>query len=323
MCNNTNMNVSIRQLQIFEAVAKTESFTRAAVSLDMTQPAVSMQMRQLEEFANGPLFERHGKNAVLTSVGLTLYEHVKKIIVQYQNMEAAMNEIKEVHGGSITISAATTANHFISHMLAGFSQHHENITFSLDITNRERLVKQLQDYVPDFVVMGEPPASLKLVSEVIMQNPLVMIASPNHPLAKKKNILMQEVMTEVLVIREKGSGTRATIERHFEKWGHKFLSSFEMGSNEAIKHAVVAGLGLGVVSLHTIKMELESKNLVILDVKTLPIMRHWHIVTRKGKHLSPAAKAFRAHILEEAQVYMNSYNEVAPSLARLDEQQTE
>ena len=307
MYNNANMNVSIRQLQIFEAVAKTESFTRAAVSLDMTQPAVSMQMRQLEEFAKAPLFERQGKNAVLTSVGLTLYEHVKKIIVQYQNMEAAMSEIKDVHEGSITISAATTANHFISHMLAGFSQHHENIKFSLDITNRESLVKQLQDYVPDFVVMGEPPATLNLESEVIMPNPLVMIASPDHPLANKKKILMREVVTEVLVVREKGSGTRATIERHFEKNGYKFLSSFEMGSNEAVKHAVVAGLGLGIVSLHTIKMELESKNLVVLNVRGLPIMRNWHIVTRKGKHLSPAAKAFREHILDEANSYLETY----------------
>lgn len=305
-------DISIRQMRIFEAVVQTTSFTRAADLLDLSQSAVSQQMKRLEKSIKSPLFERHGQNVGLTSVGLTFHEHTKGIMVKLQNMQSAMEEIRAVHEGSITISAATTANHFISHMLAGFSQHYKNISFTLDITNRERLVEQLTDYVPDFVVMGEPPKHMDLESEEIMENPLVMIASPQHSLAQAAQthtILMQDVINEVVVVREKGSGTRAAIKRHFDSHACQFESSFEMGSNEAVKHAVVAGLGLGIVSLHTIKMELESKNLVILKVDKLPIKRNWHIVTRRGKHLSPAAKAFRQHIMQHAKQYMDTYKE--------------
>ena len=304
-------NISIRQMLIFNAAVKAASFTRAADVLKMSQPAVSMQMQRLEKSIQSPLFERHGNNLYLTTVGYAFHEHSKCIMLQYQNMQASMSEIKNVHEGSITISAATTANHFISHMLAGFSQHNENISFTLDITNRESLVKQLTDYVPDFVVMGEPPPNMELESEEIMENPLVMIASPTHHLARVSNIPIKDVSNEVIVVREKGSGTRAAIKRHFDSNRCQFESSFEMGSNEAVKHAVVAGLGLGIVSLHTIKMELESKNLVILDIENLPIRRCWHIVTRKGKHLSPAAKAFREHIMQYAEHYTDTYRKIA------------
>jgi len=304
-------NISIRQIIIFDAVAQAESYTRAAEFLDLSQSAISQQMKRLEKSIKSPLFERRGNNLGLTSVGFAFHKYSKSIMVQYQNMQAAMGEIKDVHEGSITISAATTANHFISHMLAGFSRHYKNISFTLDITNRESLVKQLTNYVPDFVVMGEPPENMELESEEIMENPLMLVVSPQHPLASATNLTMKDVINEVVVVREKGSGTRAAIRRHFDSNECRFESSFEMGSNEAVKHAVVAGLGLGIVSLHTIKMELESKNLVILDVENMPIRRSWHIVTRKGKHLSPAAKAFHRYIMEHAKEYTDTYRKIA------------
>jgi DNA-binding transcriptional LysR family regulator len=141
-----------------------------------------------------------------------------------------------------------------------------------------------------------------------------MISSPDHPFAGRSNIPLESVMGEVFVTREEGSGTRSAIERHLAMHNLSFSQSFEMGSNEAIKHSVVAGLGLGLVSLHTIKMELEAEKLTILDVDGLPIMRDWHIVTRNGKRLSPAAKAFKKHILKEAAGYTESYHQVTPEI---------
>lgn len=275
----------------------------------MTQPAVTQQIKQLDKLAPSPLFERKGREYLLTDVGNTFYHHVQKILLHYNNLTVCMDEMGAVHRGNIIISAATTANHFMAHMLADFLRNNDDIKFALDITNRASLVQQLQDYAPDFVVMGEPPEKLNLSSEVIMENPLVLIANPDHPIVKQKNIGLKDLIGEVFVVREKGSGTRAAIERHFEQHGCQFKGTYEMGSNEAIKNSVVAGLGLGIVSLHTIKLELETNQLLILEVATLPILRHWHIVSSKGKRISPAAKAFREHILEQAPVYTDAYKQ--------------
>ncbi len=308
------INISIRQLEIFETVAQTESFTRASKVLNMTQPAVSMQIKQLEVITEIPLFERHGKKIILTDIGHDMQSYAGSILTQFRNMQQALEELQSVHQGYLKVSAATTTNHFITHMLASFSRKHPAIKIALDITNRESLVKQLHAYEPDLVIMGEPPATLELESDIIMANPLVMISNPDHPLAEQSNIPLESVMTEVFVTREEGSGTRSAIERHLAIHNLSFSQSFEMGSNEAIKHSVVAGLGLGLVSLHTIKMELEAKKLTILDVDGLPIMRDWHIVTRNGKRLSPAAKAFKKHILKEAADYIKSYHQVTPEI---------
>lgn len=303
------MTTSIKQLLIFDAVVQTKSFTRAGKKMSMTQPAVTQQIKQLDKLAPSPLFERKGREYLLTNVGVAFYQHAQKILLHYNNLTVCMDEMGAVHRGNIIISAATTANHFMAHMLADFSRHNKDIKFSLDITNREALVKQLQDYAPDFVVMGEPPEKLKLSSEVIMENPLVLIANPNHPIVKQENIGLKDLVGEAFVVREKGSGTRAAIARHFKERGFQFNGTYEMGSNEAIKNSVVAGLGLGIVSLHTIKLELETNKLLILEVDTLPILRHWHIVSSKGKRLSPAAQAFRRHILEQASVYTDDYEQ--------------
>ncbi len=280
------MNITFRQLQIFEAVVQTQSYTRAAEQLHMTQPAVSMQMKQLEETVGLDLFERQGKKIVITKVGEKLRKHTNKIISRFDVLKASINKLKKGHYEQIKISAATTANHFVTHMMAEFSRQHQDINITLDITNRETLVRQLQAYDPDFVIMGEPPNKLDLDSQLIMENPLVVIASPEHPVVtkyKSKNVPMKEVVKEPFVVREEGSGTKAAIRRHFKKHGLDFISSYEMSSNESIKHAVVAGLGLGIVALHTIKLELEAGKLIILHVENFPLERYWHLVSRKGR----------------------------------------
>jgi len=304
------MNITLRQLQIFESVAQTQSYTRAAESLFMTQPAVSMQMRQLEETVGLDLFERQGKKIVITRAGEKLRKHANIITDRVEVMQSSIAKLKKVQHEQIKISAATTANHFVTHMMAEFSRQHQDIKITLDITNRETLVKQLQNYDPDFVIMGEPPTKLDLDSRLIMENPLIVIASPEHPVVKKyksKNVPMDRVLKESFVVREEGSGTKAAIRRHFKKNGLDFVSSYEMSSNESIKHAVVAGLGLGIVALHTIKLELEAGKLIILNVENFPLERHWHLVSRKGRRLSHAAIEFQTFILESASNYQQGY----------------
>ena len=306
------MNITIRQLQIFDQVAKTESYTRTAEILNMTQPAVSMQIKELEAQINIPLFERHGKKMMLTHTGQGMLKYATKLLTEYQNMQVAIDELQSTHEQYIKVSAATTANHLITYMIADFSKTHQKVKIALDITNRESLVKQLNHYEPDFVVMGEPPKSslARLNTQKIIENPLVMVSAPNHPFAHRKNILLKEVINENFIVREKGSGTKAAIERHFKEHHLSFQSSFEMSSNEAIKNSVIAGLGLGIVSLHTIKSELAAQDLVILNIESLPIIRHWHLVSRKGRHLSPIAKEFSQHILQQAARYTTDYPEL-------------
>ncbi|MEE9320466.1 MAG: LysR family transcriptional regulator [Granulosicoccus sp.] len=309
------MNITLRQLQIFEFVSLTQSYTRAAERLHMTQPAVSMQMKQLEETTSLLLFERQGKKVVLTAAGVKLRKHANKIIGRFDSMERSLNKLKKNQIEQIKISAATTANHFVTHMMAEFSRLHQDINITLDITNREALVKQLQSYDPDFVIMGEPPSKLGLDSQLIMENPLVVIASPQHHLAigeQSTCVLMKKIIEESFVVREEGSGTKAAIRRHFKKYDFDFVSSYELSSNESIKHAVVAGLGLGIVALHTIKLELESGKLVILNVENFPLERYWHLVSRKGKRLSTAAEAFQKFILNSAPSYQKSYEHINP-----------
>jgi DNA-binding transcriptional LysR family regulator len=307
------VKISLRQLKIFEALVKTKGYTRAASMLHLTQPAVSMQIKHLEDYVGKPLFERHSKIIVLTDAGKILYQHSCKVLQSYQEMLTSVEAIKE-EVPILKIYAATTANHLVSHMLAAFSTQKPELDFSLNITNREVLVQRLHEYEPDLVIMGEPPSQLKneLQAQEIMVNPLVMIASPEHPLAKRSSISLHELAKNKFIVREQGSGTKAAIEIFFKHYGHKFESTLEMSSNEAIKHSVMAGLGLGIASLHTIKLELETKNLIIVNAEHFPIMRHWYIVRRKGKNLTSTAQAFQEFVMQESDNYMKSYRKVFP-----------
>lgn len=304
------MHISFRQIQIFQTVAQTENFTRAAELLHMSQPAISMQVKQLEENVGLSLFERQGKRIVLTTAGRAMHAYTCEIAAKYQGMVETLEELKNVHQGYIKVSAANTSIYFITRMLAGFSQQNEGITVSLNITNRKTLVEQLQNYEADLVVMGEPPVNLDLHSQRLMCNPLVLIAPANHPLAGQKDIPVSAIIGEKFVVREPGSGTRAAIERFFAEHGYTFSSMLEMGSNESIKYSVIAGLGLGIVSLHSIQLEMETHSLTLLDVVGFPIQRYWHIVTREGKWLSPAAQAFKAYVIAEAATYSQDYQQL-------------
>lgn len=297
-------HISMRQIHIFDSVARYQSHTQAAQKLHMTQPAVSMQMKQLEKNLGIELFERHGKKLSLSAAGQDLREYIKEIMQCYENMMDFVDKIKGCDTGHLTITVATTANHFTTRILSAFSKKYPDVTISLDVTNRRRILEQLENYEPDIVIMGEPPKGHGLNSERFMPNPLVIIATPDHALKNQKKINIKQLQNEKFVVREKGSGTREAIERHFNEAGLVCETTLEMNSNEAIKHAVSAGFGLGIVSLHTVELELKNNHLITLDVEGFPLQRYWHLVTRKGKAMSPVAEAFREFLLEEADKYV-------------------
>ncbi|MFW2374059.1 MAG: LysR family transcriptional regulator [Gammaproteobacteria bacterium] len=300
------MRITLRQLEVFEAVARMESFTRAAKHLHLSQPGVSMQIKQLEENIGLPLFEQLGKKIHLTAAGREMYGYSQSIGQLLNEAETVIEELKGVQSGRLAISVATTASHFATRLMAAFSQQYEGVTISLDITNRESLRRQLDNNEPDLVIMGQPPEGVDVESEIFMENHLVMIAPTDHLLVKEKNIPLSRFSNEQFVVRETGSGTRSAIERFFEEHGVNFNTAIEMSSNEAIKQAVEAGLGLGIVSIHTLELELETHRLVLLDVEDFPIIRHWHIVQRHGKRLSPVAQAFKQFVLDHAEQFIQS-----------------
>ncbi|HED34982.1 MAG TPA: LysR family transcriptional regulator [Gammaproteobacteria bacterium] len=298
------MNLTFRQLKVFESAARHLSYTRAAEELHLSQPGVSMQIKQLEESVGLPLFEQLGKKMYLTNPGHEVYAYSLSIGQLLDEAEEVIEALKGVSSGRLSISVATTASHFTTRLLAAFSQRYEGITISLDITNRESLKHQLENNRPDMVIMGQPPEGVDVKSETFMENPLVMIAPVNHPLAREKNIPLQRFEDERFVVRESGSGTRSAIQRFFDAHNVSFHTGIEMSSNEAIKQAVEAGLGLGIVSIHTLELELETRRLMILDVEDFPVKRYWYIVQRSGKRLSPLAQTFRQFVLDEASQFI-------------------
>ena len=294
------MHVTLRQIEVFNAVARHQNYTRAAEELHLSQPAVSMQIRQLEEGIGLPLFEQVGKQMHLTDAGDQMYIYGREIAGLLDEAEIVFEAIKGVKHGTLTISVATTASHFATRLLAEFAKQHEGITISLDVTNRQALRKQLENNEPDLVIMGQPPEGVDVEATAFMENPLVMIAPADHPLIGKKKIPLSHFANENFVVREPGSGTRGATRRFFDEHGVPFNTGIEMTSNEAIRQAVEAGLGLGIVSIHTLELELETGRLDTLDVQGFPIKRHWYVIQRKGKRLSPAAQAFKEFVLEQA-----------------------
>jgi DNA-binding transcriptional LysR family regulator len=294
------LHLTLRQLKVFESVARHLNYTRAAEELFLTQPAVSMQIRQLEQQLGVALFEQLGKRIHLTEAGQEVLVYARGITQQLDELENVLNHLKGVGGGKLRISVATTANYFIPTLLATFARRYPGVTVSLDVTNRETLLQQLTENTVDLVIMGQPPAALDAEAEAFMENPLVIVAPPEHPLASQKKIPLKRLQDEVFLVREPGSGTRVAMERFFAERDIHIKTGMEVGSNEAIKQSVQAGLGLGLLSRATIEQELELKRLVVLDVAEFPIMRHWYVVHRKGKRLSAATEAFKQFLLKEA-----------------------
>lgn len=296
------MNITLRQLKVFERVARRLSFTRAAEELYMTQPAVSMQIKQFEETIGLPLFERLGKKIYLTQAGEEFYQLSRTISLKLEEAEQLVDELKGTEGGRLVVAVASTVHYFAIRLLADFCRDYPKVRVNFKVTNRKGLLQLLEDNEADIVLMGKPPEGQDLVAEPFMDNPLVIIAPPDHPLAGKSSIAIEELTGETFLMRELGSGTRNSVERFFVEKGIHVSASMEMNTNGAIKQGVEVGLGLGIVSLHTIEQELKDGRVVILDVESFPIMRQWYIVHRAGKRLSGVARVFEEFVRTEARL---------------------
>lgn len=298
------LHLTLRQLKVFESVARHLSYSRAADELHLTQPAVSMQIKQLEDNIGLPLLEQLGKRIYLTEAGRELYQYSRSIAQQLSDMEVALDELKGMERGKLNISVVTTANYFAPHLLAKFCQRYRGVTVSLNVSNREAVLKQLADNLIDLAIMGQPPENLDIDSESFMENPLVVVAPSDHPLCKERFIPVKRLAREIFLVREPGSGTRSAMERFFAAHKIAINKGMETDTTEAIKQAVQAGMGLGIMSLHTVELELETNRLKILNVQGFPIVRYWYVVNRKNKRLSSVVNAFREFLLKEAEKLM-------------------
>jgi len=294
------MNITLKQMKILEAVFEHHSYTDAAKALFMTQPAVSMQIKQMEDQIGLPLFEREGKRVTSTEAGLELLHYAQNIRQQLDEAEQVLEELKGLKRGKLHLTMASTANYFAPHLIAAFHHEFPGAQVTLDVTNRSGLLDALNNNSTDMVIMGRPPEGHNLTGIPFIDNPLVVIAYPEHPLANKKGIKLSEVANESFIVRERDSGTRMAVDRFFAEHDLELTPGMVMNRSEAIKQAVMAELGLGIVSLHTIEMELALKRLVVLNVEDFPIVRHWHIVHRNGKRFAAIPEAFKNYVLDHA-----------------------
>jgi len=293
-------HVTLRQLKVFEAVARNLNYSRAAQELHLSQPAVSMQMKQLEGSAGMPLFEQAGKKIFLTEAGREMQHYARSVTQQLKEAAEALTELKDGSRGRLQLTIISTAKYFAPKFVAKFCRLHPGVTLKLDVCNRATLLQRLARNETDLVIMGHPPQGLDITLQPFAPNPHVIVAAPEHALARARRIALKRIAGETFLLREPGSGTRLLMERVFAKHGLAVNASMEIGSDETIKQAVMAGMGIGFLSSHTVQLELQAKRLVTLDVAGFPIVRNWYVVHRTDKRLSPIARAFKEFVLREA-----------------------
>ena len=294
------MHLTLRQLQCFSAVAKNLSYTKAAQELHLTQPAVSIQIRQLEQQAGLALTEQFGKQVHLTEAGEEVHRYARSILNQVNEMDDVLDRLKGFSGGRLRIAAISSANYFAPKLLGTFQQRFPDVSVSMDVTNQKAVLALVLDNEVDMAIMGQPPKDSQVTAIPFMDNPLVIVAAPEHRLAKRKRIQLKELEKEVFLTREPGSGTRGAMERFFRQQKLKLTTGMGMGSLSSIKQGVQANLGLGLLPRDAAQVELQIGRLVELKVKGLPIRRHWYVVLHKGKRLSLAAEEFRSLLINEA-----------------------
>lgn len=295
--SKTLRNATLRQLRVFAAVARQLSFTAAARELHLTQPAVSMQVKELELSAGLVLFEKVGRSVRLTEAGIELAHCATQIEEQLHQTQERLDAIRGLKRGLLKLGSVSTAKYFAPSLLSAFRSEFPDITIRFSVGNREDMIRQLSDNDIDLAIMGRPPAEIQGLAEAFARHPLVIIAPPTHPMARRRRIPLERLEDENFLIREQGSGTRAAMERLFEDNNVAYRASMQMSSNETIKQAVMAGMGVSFISAHTVGLELAAKRLVALDVAGLPVMRDWFVLHLESKRLAPVAAAFRAFLV--------------------------
>lgn len=301
------MNITFRQLRVFTEVAELGSMARAAETLHLTPPAVSMQIKEVESQVGLPLFDRHGRTVSLSTAGEYFLVHAKRLLGALKEADDAMARLKRVERGLLTIGMVSTAKYFVPHLLARFHEDHPGIDVRLRVLgNREQLVAQMHTGEVDLTIMGRPPRELATRAEAFAPHPLVFVAPPGHPLLARAQAPVAALAPYAFIAREHGSGTRSAMENFFAEHGFAPHISMEMSSNETIKQAVMAGLGVSFLSLHTVGLEVKAGLLKVLDIAGTPVMRTWNVVHLGSKVLSPAAEAFRYYVIEQAAPFLRA-----------------
>lgn len=297
-------NATFRQLRVFSEVARQLSFAKAAQNLHLTPPAVTMQIRELEGHVGMPLFDRSGRQVTLTTVGEYMLVYARKILATLKDAEDAAARLQKLEAGQLSIGMVSTAKYFLPRLLAEFRREHEGVDIRLAVGNREQLVRMLHANEVDIAIMGRPPKELATRAEPFAAHPHVFVAAVDHPLVRAEQVSAEELREQGFIMREPGSGTRTALEKFFADAHVTPRVSMEMASNETIKQAVMAGMGLSFLSLHTLGLELDSRLIAVLDVQGAPVLRAWHVVNTLSKLLSPAAEAFRYFVLERGEGFL-------------------
>lgn len=291
------MNVSFRQLRLFLALAEAGSITAAARRCHVTQPTASMQIREIAAAVGAPLHEVVGKRVYLTDVGRELAVTAQAIVDEWAAFEQKVDAVKGLTRGKLKIAVVSTAKHFIPRLLGDFCAAHPEVDIALEVLNRDRLTQRLRENLDDLCIMSTPPADIDLEDWVFLPNPLVMIAAAAHPLVGRGRLALEDFKGARFILREPGSGTRMAVDAHFKRHGFVPDVRMELGSNEAIKEAVIGNLGVAVVSGHTLRGSPGELGIAILDVEGFPIKSQWHVVHPKGKQLLPVARVFKEYLL--------------------------
>jgi DNA-binding transcriptional LysR family regulator len=292
-------HATLRQLKVFEAVARLLSFSRAAEELHLTQPAVSTQVAKLEEHAGNVLFEQFGKKIFLTPAGAELLQISRAIIQQFEAAENAMMQFKGVSGGKLNVGVISAGDYFFPRLLVEFASRHRGVTLNFTVHNREGLLTHIAENLTDLAIMVRPPTDLDTANQAFAPHPYVIVAPPTHPLVGVPGIPLKRLMREPFVVREKASDTWHSMEDGFGRELEHINIAMEIRSTETIKQAVIAGMGVSFVSAHTISQELKSGSLCVLDVEGFPLMLNWYVVHRRTKRLPPVAQAFKDFLLSD------------------------
>ena len=290
------MNITFRQLRLFLALAETGSVSAAARMVHVTQPTASMGLKEITDTVGVPLYEVVARKVHLTQMGLELVKTARAISGEWETFEQQVHGIKGLTRGKLKVAVVSTAKYFVPRILGTFCAKYPEIDISLEILNRDGVVKRLEENLDDLYIMSQPPLNIEINDEVFMPNPLILIAPKDHAFTKKKSIDLISLKNEKFIFREKGSGTRMTTDAHFKKLKFKAEVRLELGSNEAIKQAVIGGLGLAVLSKYSL---VDQDEIAILRCKEFPIESSWHIVSPRGKRLSPIATVFKEHLLTQ------------------------
>lgn len=297
------MHITFRQLRLFLALADSGSVSAAAKAMHVTQPTASMQLKEVTQSVGAPLFEFVGKKFYLTDLGKELAVTARTVAHTWDAFEQNVDAVKGFSRGKLKVAVVSTAKYFMPRLVGSFCKQYPQIDISLEILNRDGVVQRLRENLDDLYIMSMPPADMDLRDEVLMANPIVVIAATSDTLAKSKRVSLHTLAERRFILREKGSGTRMAVDQYFRKMRFKPDVRLELGSNEAIKESVAGGLGIGVVSRHALHGLKKAHGVSVMELDGFPLPSAWHIVHPASKKLSPLAMAFKQHLLKQAPRY--------------------